>query len=659
MRGLGIKMRGLGPNMRGLGINLWLLVLASLPTALSVPAQSPSCPVNSNFSDGTLLHWLAYTGNNSGGNDSNAVKLVYDSSQPAPFGTIGATALPEYELPDVKGIQVITYHGTDMFGGFDLIPTINGYAYHYSILLGSTSVTNHRPPDPANGQIVPQPGPRTGGYVRGIRYLINVPPGPPGSSYTMTYAYAMVLENGTHASEEQPMARAIISTPAGVIECASPAYFLPTFGGQLDSATARANGFTPSSVATPNSTFNAQGQDLYLQDVWTKGWTEVTFDLSPYRGQQVSLTFEADNCVPGGHFAYAYFAVRDNCDGLRMSGDTLLCSNGDASYYVPSLNGASYAWSAPYGWNIDSGGNGNAVRIKAGPQPGWVVATETNSCTSLTDSLFVHLYKGALPEAVIDPLDTTVCSGGVVPLHALVTTGTDFAWAGNGSFSGRRNGAISSVPFAANVIASPEQTTDYILTLHNEGCPVAVTDTFKVGVVPPIQVNPGDDTLVVIDQPLHLHATSSDLYRDDYQWSPSTDLSNPDISDPIGLYGSTMNNITYQVTATDSIGCSGTASLKVTIAHTLPDIFVPNAFTPGAGSNNLFRPVCMGISSLEFFHVYNRWGQLVFGTSQIGQGWDGRIQGHAQEPNTYLWIVKGTDYTGRVISKRGTMVLLR
>lgn len=635
-----------------------MVLLAVIP-AMRSAGQSQACPINSNFSEGTLLHWQAYTGDNSVGNTPDAIKLVYDSGQLAPFGTIGATALPEYELPSVKGIRIITSQGTDLFGGFNMIPTINGYAYHYSILLGSTSVTNHRTssinglPDTTNN------GPKTGGYVRGISYLINVPPGPPGEPYTMTYAYAMVLENGTHISEDQPMARAIVRTPGGVLECASPAYFLPTTGGNLDSAIARANGFTPSPVATPNSTFTPLGQEVFLQDVWTKGWTEVTFDLSAYRGQQVSLTLEADNCVPGGHFAYAYFAVRDDCAGLRMSGDTLVCTNGTGTYYVPSMNGATYTWLTPGGWSVDSGGTGNTVRIKAGPQPGWVVATESNSCTSLTDSFFVQLYKGALPQALIDPRDTTVCYGGTIALNALVTTGTDYAWFSSGSFSGGRKGGISSVPFNAGVIASPAQTTDYILTLRNDGCPTAVADTFTVNVVPPIRVNPGNDTLVVLNEPLQFRATSTDPYKDTYQWTPSTDLSDPDIANPIGVYGPEMNTITYQVTATDSFGCYGTASMKVTIAHTLPDIFVPNAFTPGAGSNNLFRPVCMGISSLDYFRVFNRWGQLVFSTSQLGRGWDGRIQGQLQESNAYLWTVQGKDYTGKVIIKRGTVVLIR
>jgi gliding motility-associated-like protein len=646
------------------GMNIWLVVLATIP-ALPSAEQAQSCPINITFSDGTLTHWQGYTGNNKDGNGPAAILQVYDSSQTGLYGTIGAVALPEYNLPAVMGIQVITSQGIDQFGSFPMIPTINGYVYHYSILLGSTSVTNHQVSGPNSGSPGNPGGPPAGGqggpeggYVRGVSYLIRVPPGPSTLPYTVTYAYAMVLENGTHQSVDQPMARAIVSTPGGIIECASPAYFLPTNGG-LDSATARANGFTPSPVATPNESFNPGTSGQYLKDVWTKGWTEVTFDLSPYRGQTVSLTFEADNCVPGGHFAYAYFALRNSCAGLGMSGDTLACSNSVGVYSIPSLDSASYVWSTPFGWGIDSGGTGNTITVKIGAQPGWIVAQETNRCTSLTDSLFVQLYTGALPEVAVDPTDTTVCFGQAAPLHAIVTTGTEYSWASQASFSGESGGAISSLPFVVNVVAGPEQTTTYILSVRNEGCPITVSDTLTVTVVPPIHVNAGNDTLVVLDEPLHFQATSTDPYKDEYEWSPATGLNNPDVSNPVGLYGPDINKITYLVKATDTFGCAGSAAVTVTVARTLPDIFVPNAFTPAATSNNLFRPVCFGISSLEYFRVFNRWGQLLFSTSQMGQGWDGRIEGKLQESNAYLWALKGTDYTGKAISKNGTVMLIR
>src|SRR5580693_6782822 len=314
----------------------------SLFISYSSFCQKQSCPLYINYSSATLTHWFAYTGNNQqnasnpNGNGPLAIKMTYDSTADAPAGTIGAVAIPEYNLASVSGITVNTVSITDPFGSFPSVPVINGYHYDYSIKLGSTSITHST--QSATG----------GGYIRGVSYKINVPATPATQPYTMTYAYAMVLENGAHNSDEQPLISATLKTTDSVIHCASPSYYLPTLnnannggGATLDSAAAIANGFSPSPQPSPNADPNSnQANAPHLHDVWTKGWTEVTFDLSPYRGQQVTLTFEADNCVPGGHFAYAYIALRNTCAGLVISGDSVACINSNTTYSVPSLTGA-------------------------------------------------------------------------------------------------------------------------------------------------------------------------------------------------------------------------------------------------------------------------------------------------------------------------------
>jgi gliding motility-associated-like protein len=99
-------------------------------------------------------------------------------------------------------------------------------------------------------------------------------------------------------------------------------------------------------------------------------------------------------------------------------------------------------------------------------------------------------------------------------------------------------------------------------------------------------------------------------------------------------------------------------TIHIKVFKTLPDIFVPNAFAP-SGRNRLLRPVAVGISKLEYFRVYNRWGQLVFQAIEAGKGWDGTINGKLQDGGTYVWMVQGKDYTGKTVSKKGTAVLLR
>src|SRR6202012_2237685 len=148
-----------------------------LLVAQSAFSQSQVCPLNSNWSLGNLTHWYAYTGNNTGGDNPNDIKMRYDSTSTVPNTTYNVSSILEYNLPSVTGIQVISLPSNDPFGGFATVPRVNGYQYTNSLKLGSTSITRG-----ANGST-------EGGYVRGVSYLINVPPGPTSVPYTMTYAY--------------------------------------------------------------------------------------------------------------------------------------------------------------------------------------------------------------------------------------------------------------------------------------------------------------------------------------------------------------------------------------------------------------------------------------------------------------------------------------
>jgi Bacterial lectin/CHU_C Type IX secretion signal domain/PKD domain len=214
-------------------------------------------------------------------------------------------------------------------------------------------------------------------------------------------------------------------------------------------------------------------------------------------------------------------------------------------------------------------------------------------------------------------------------------------------------------------VFSPQRAgpgTDSLLYIYSaaDGCSDTTYQSVYVQALP--QVNAGRDTSVVVNQPLQLHAVSSDGNGDSWFswfWSPPEGLSNPGIADPIGVYSADVDSIRYMVIATDSLGCIGTAGIKVTVYKTQPDIFVPNAFTPGRTNNGTFRPIPVGIFSLQFFRVYNRQGELVYSTSRIGDGWDGEVSGKTQVPGTYVWEVQGTTYSGKAIMRKGTMILIR
>jgi gliding motility-associated-like protein len=110
---------------------------------------------------------------------------------------------------------------------------------------------------------------------------------------------------------------------------------------------------------------------------------------------------------------------------------------------------------------------------------------------------------------------------------------------------------------------------------------------------------------------------------------------------------------------TNSDGCFDSTSqflwLKPELAWRVPTAFTPN----GDKLNDILTPIPVGIAEFQFFRLYNRWGQLVFSTTEVGKGWNGLINGREQGSDTFVWHVRGVDYTGRVIDKKGATTLVR
>ncbi len=89
------------------------------------------------------------------------------------------------------------------------------------------------------------------------------------------------------------------------------------------------------------------------------------------------------------------------------------------------------------------------------------------------------------------------------------------------------------------------------------------------------------------------------------------------------------------------------------------DLYVPTAFTPnGDGLNDELAVAGLAVTDF-FFSIYNRWGELVFATSDQTLGWDGTFRGKPVPQGSYHYFVEGRDEMGNLIKKSGNFVLLR
>lgn len=214
---------------------------------------------------------------------------------------------------------------------------------------------------------------------------------------------------------------------------------------------------------------------------------------------------------------------------------------------------------------------------------------------------------------------------------------------------------LSATNIANPIAISPTVTTQYIVAVSDiVGCPKPAFDTVVLFVDPLVIAEAGpSDTTAVLGEPILLNGTGGSVYL----WQPSTWLSDPTISNPIA---SPEDNITYHLLVTSAAGCQARDSINIKLYKVPPSFYVPSAFSPNNDNNNeILKPILLGMKSLKYFRVYDRWGKLLFYTSQKGKGWDGTFNGSPQDPGTYVWMAEGTTYTGKVIVRKGYAVLLR
>jgi gliding motility-associated-like protein len=98
----------------------------------------------------------------------------------------------------------------------------------------------------------------------------------------------------------------------------------------------------------------------------------------------------------------------------------------------------------------------------------------------------------------------------------------------------------------------------------------------------------------------------------------------------------------YYVTIYDENGCKGKVDFEVREIICNDTLYFPTAFTPnGDGLNDKFKPAISGRLPTSYeLKIYNRWGKLIFWTTDINIGWDGRIKGIMQSSGNYIWQCK-------------------
>ncbi len=190
-----------------------------------------------------------------------------------------------------------------------------------------------------------------------------------------------------------------------------------------------------------------------------------------------------------------------------------------------------------------------------------------------------------------------------------------------------------------------QATTTYTFTPDDNFCAFPATMRIRVNNVPVLNLGGNRPICKLQSILLDPSATGFDL---NYLWQD----------------GSTANNFTAVSAGTYTVTVSnmcGSATAKVVLTETICKVYIPSAFTPNNDGRN-DRFLILGAQYVKDFNmqVYNRWGKLIYETTNPFEGWDGNILGLQQPGGWYVYRIRFTNtQTGLVENRNGSMMLIR
>ena len=407
-------------------------------------------------------------------------------------------------------------------------------------------------------------------------------------------------------------------------------------------------------TGTPDGkiTINAAGGTLpyrYTNDPLATSGYQASPDLLLLVGNYKVSVQDAKGCIA----SKTDTVLLNDTMRLELGNDTTFCEGIGTTLQPQTNNGTNiFQWTPAAG--LSNPGIKNPLASPADTTK-YYLAAKWGICQR-KDSITLNILLK--PDANAGK-DTAVCFNTQVFLNGSVgkvSGSVSFLWAPATFIENSTAAVTTAKPTAAGVF-------NYTLTVSDQyGCSYSIIDTVVITVQPEVPAFAGNDTIAVTGNSLpHQLQASGGGPGGSYTWSwtPLTGVSISDrnVANPTVF----LQNHQYEfdVKVTDFAGCIGYDTVKITVFDG-PAYYLPNAFSPnGDGRNDIFRPTPAGISSTAYFRIFNRYGKLIFETSQVMAGWDGTFMGKPEPTGTYVWVLKGKDRKGKLIETKGTVVLIR
>ena len=337
---------------------------------------------------------------------------------------------------------------------------------------------------------------------------------------------------------------------------------------------------------------------------------------------------------------------------LMTSQDSFVCGDSSVMMTVDFSGGGGFEWSDDPSF-IPVLGMGSQFTGNPGADQQYYYVRAVDAACPAVDSI---LLVNASFEIQISE-DTIVCLDDMGMLQVTSTLDStyefDYLWTGDDIIGSDTDDSVTVMP---------TQDGFYYLTAENQyGCD-AIDSAFVA--VDDFNSEVGAATA---DRNSFFAGTCVNLTVDvndpnaTFEWTPANLITPPNTTQTVKSCPEFDGEQTYTVIVTNENGCIAERSVPVTVLPTVcgpPNIFFPNAFSPNNdGENDVLFLRAINVREV-YFAIYNRWGQLIFESSDLNRGWDGTFGGKLMSPDVYGYYLKVTCPEGEYFEK-GNVTLFR
>lgn len=375
----------------------------------------------------------------------------------------------------------------------------------------------------------------------------------------------------------------------------------------------------PDRTKCNNDTLHLNGPPGFIRYEWSNN-----YNISSTNSQNTVINPSVDSAyylkaekMPG---CFSYDTVRVtvlHSPTIYLGADTAICI-GDSLLLDAGPGFTQYVWNT--GIKVQQ-----VFVATSGPHS--IIGLTTEGCKSYDTLMIRELLE--LPVISLNH-DPTLCIGDARVLDA-----------GPGYSGYSWNTGSNSQSIVVNNIGQYA-----VSVIDNNGCKNADTTIISQMLTLPSGFL-GPDTAICSYGDLQLKATKA---FNQYTWSTGSPASSIVIRQP-GL---------YWLRVKDANGCFGKDSVIVIPKECLKGFFMPTGFTPNNdGKNDLLKPILLGDVVQYRFWIYNRWGELVFETTDLTRGWNGTYKGQPQNSGVFVWMCQYQFEGETLVQEKGTVMLIR